>query len=227
MRLTWYGHAAFLLEDEALSRVILDPYRAPNVGTYLPIDDWADIVAISHENEKYHSFVAGIHGRDGEKKPVVVDGLKLLAQNQPQTIRDIEFTATKVFENEAREGPIAMVGVTLDGLRFLHMGDCGHALSTAEIADCGPVDVLLALAGGAPTLELPDLVTFINALQTKIVIPMHFGNEKINLNLRPVADFLSLLPQTMKVRHFDSPTVSLSRADLPESTEVWVLPPAR
>ncbi len=71
MKLTWYGHAAFLLESESSStRVVLDPYRAPDVGTYEPIDDWADIVAISHDNEKYHSYAAGIRGRDEASAPV-------------------------------------------------------------------------------------------------------------------------------------------------------------
>ena len=181
MQLTWYGHAAFLLENNASFRVILDPYRSPGVGTYAPIDDWADLVAISHQNETYHSFVQGIRGRDGDSIPILMDGLKLLTQNQPQLVEKIPFTATEVYENEERKEPIAMVGVTMDGLCILHMGDCGHKLSAEETAACGAADVLLALAGGAPTLALPDLVAFIENLQPKIVIPMHFGNNKINL----------------------------------------------
>jgi L-ascorbate metabolism protein UlaG (beta-lactamase superfamily) len=230
MQLTWYGHAAFLLESDAApesKRVILDPYRAPDVGTYAPIDDWADIIAVSHENEKYHSFVGGVRGRGKDHAPYVMDGLTLLSQKQPEVTQGIPFTATKVFENEEREGLIAMVGVTVDGIRFLHMGDCGHGLSAEETAACGPVDVLLALAGGPPTLSLPDLVAFIEALKPKIVVPMHFGNDKINLNLRPISDFLALLPQEIPVRSFDASTISLSPADLPAATEVWVLPPAR
>lgn len=230
MRLTWYGHAAFLLESETSphsTRVVLDPYRAPDVGTYARINDWADIVVTSHDNEKYHSFVGGIQGRTEGEAPHLVDGLALFSQKQPQIIHGLSFTATKVFENEERKEAIAMVGVTMDEIRTLHMGDCGHSLSPEEIDACGPVDILLALAGGPPTLTLPDLVTFIIALQPKIVVPMHFGNDKINLSLQPLPDFLALLPQEIPVRHLGSPTVSLSRADLPISMEVWVLPPAR
>lgn len=227
MKLTWYGHAAFLLESELGTRAVLDPYRAPDVGTYAPIDDWADIVAVSHENEKYHSYIKGIRSRSGIDAPFVVDGLALLSQSQRQVVNDVSFTATQVFENEARDGLIAMVGATVDGIRFLHMGDCGHGLSAYEVAACGEVDVLLALAGGPPTLTLPDLAAFIDALQPKIVVPMHFGNEKINLNLQPLSALLALLPATVPVRRFDSPSLSLTRRDLPNATEVWVLPPAR
>jgi L-ascorbate metabolism protein UlaG (beta-lactamase superfamily) len=228
MKLTWYGHAAFLLESETQpTRVILDPYRAPDVGTYAPVDDWADVVAISHENEKYHSYVQGVRGRTEDSAPLLVDGIELLTQTQPQVIQDIAFTATQVFENEEREGQIAMVGVTMEGIRFLHMGDCGHGLSAEEVAACGEVDVLLALAGGPPTLTLPDLTAFITELKPKIVGPMHFGNDKINLNLHPLSDFLALLPEEIPVRHFDSPSFQISRTDLPSETEVWAVPPAR
>jgi L-ascorbate metabolism protein UlaG (beta-lactamase superfamily) len=228
MKLTWYGHAAFLLESETQStRVMLDPYRAPDVGTYAPIDDWADIVAISHENEKYHSYVQGVKGRTKDSGPLLVDGIRLLTQAQPQVIQDVTFTATQVYENEEREGRIAMVGITMEGIRFLHMGDCGHGLSDEEVAACGEVDVLLALAGGPPTLTLSDLTKFITELKPKIVVPMHFGNDKINLNLHPLPDFLALLPRELQVRHFDSPAFSISRGELPSRTEVWAVPPAR
>ncbi len=87
MNLTWYGHAAFLLEGETSGdtiassavRVILDPYRAPDVGGYGPIDEAADVVAVSHHNAKYHSHVAGVMGN-----PMVVDGLLLLDEEPPR-----------------------------------------------------------------------------------------------------------------------------------------------
>jgi L-ascorbate metabolism protein UlaG (beta-lactamase superfamily) len=231
MELTWYGHAAFLLEGEAgdgaTSRVMLDPYRAPDVGTYAPIDDVADVVAISHVNEKYHSHTASARPRPGGPPVEVVDGLALLDGAQPVAARGVPFTAVRVWENEKRDEPIAMVGVTVGGVRFLHMGDCGHALAPEEVAACGPTDVLLALAGGPPTLELSDLLNFVRALAPRVVVPMHFLNDRINLKLRPVADFLALLPAEIPVRHFDSPTVTVTPESLPARTEVWVLPPAR
>jgi L-ascorbate metabolism protein UlaG (beta-lactamase superfamily) len=224
MQITWYGHAACLCEGNGV-RVVLDPYRAPDVGMYAPIDDMADVVAISHINEKYHSYTAALRGPDGGA-PVVVDGLVLLDRPQPEIVQGIPFTAVRVWENEAREEPIAMVGLTMESVRLLHMGDCGHALSPEEVAACGRVDVLLALAGGAPTLALPDLATFVRDLKPRIVIPMHYKNEKINLNIRPVEEFLALMPAE-SIRRFDSPTMTITKETLPEQTEVWVLPPAR
>src|SRR4051794_21363055 len=52
MKITWYRHAAFLIEAAGL-RIILDPYRSPDSGGYEPIAEPADIVAVSHENDRY------------------------------------------------------------------------------------------------------------------------------------------------------------------------------
>ncbi len=231
MEIIWYGHAAFGLagrnaEGETV-RVVLDPYRAPDVGTYAPLDAEADIVAVSHENAKYHSYIDGVRGPNSASRPVVVDGLALLGEEQPQNLLGAEFTAVPVWENDERAEPIAMVGVAMNGVRILHMGDCGHALNADEVATCGQVDILLALAGGPPTLLLPDLARFVRELAPRIVIPMHFGNDRINLPIRPVEDFLALVEDEYLVRRFATPTVTVTPKTLPLQTEVWVLPPAR
>src|SRR5438477_8508169 len=59
MRITWYGHAAFLIETLGL-RMILDPYRSPDCGGYEPIAEPADLVIVSHENDRYHSHLGQI-----------------------------------------------------------------------------------------------------------------------------------------------------------------------
>ena len=59
MRITWYGHAAFLIETQGL-RIILDPYRSPDSGGYEPIAEPADLVVVSHENDRYHSHLGQI-----------------------------------------------------------------------------------------------------------------------------------------------------------------------
>ena len=59
MKITWYGHAAFLIETGG-TRIILDPYRSPDSGGYAPIDEPADLVVVSHENDRYHSHLGQI-----------------------------------------------------------------------------------------------------------------------------------------------------------------------
>src|ERR1700730_12010662 len=59
MRIPWYGHAAFLVETEGL-RIIMDPFRSPDSGGYEPINEPADVVVVSHENDRYHSHLGQI-----------------------------------------------------------------------------------------------------------------------------------------------------------------------
>ena len=59
MRITWYGHAAFLIETLGV-RIILDPYRSPDRGGYEPVAEPADLVIVSHENDRYHSHLGQI-----------------------------------------------------------------------------------------------------------------------------------------------------------------------
>jgi L-ascorbate metabolism protein UlaG (beta-lactamase superfamily) len=233
MKITWYGHAAFLVEG-AGRRVILDPYtsnaeaaeRSRETGTevggcgdYAPIDEPADVVAISHINEKYHSNLRGVRGQ-----PVVVNGLELF--DRPQTAAGITFHAVRVWENDERQEPIAMLHFELDGLRVCHMGDLGHGLSPQEATPVWGVDVLLALAGGRPTICLPDLKEAIAAIAPRIVIPMHFWTPRINLNLLPVEQFLGLFPPEQIDRR-DSPTLEVTRATLPATPKIVVLQHAR
>src|SRR6476660_8821303 len=90
MRITWYGHAAFLLETGGM-RIILDPYRSPDSGGYALIAEGADVVVVSHENDRYHSHL-------GQIRPPfeVVRGLEL-PEGGAET-QGIRFEAIHCFE---------------------------------------------------------------------------------------------------------------------------------
>src|ERR1700733_4129317 len=135
MRITWYGHAAFLVEAEGL-RVILDPYRSPESGGYLPIAEPADVVVVSHENDKYHSHL-------GQIVPPfeVVHVLELPPGGA--VVRGIRFEAIPVFETPERnaEDEVTIVHFRAEGLHVVSLGDLGHALSDAALAPIRGADV--------------------------------------------------------------------------------------
>jgi L-ascorbate metabolism protein UlaG (beta-lactamase superfamily) len=53
----------------------------------------------------------------------------------------------------------------MDGLKIAHMGDVGNPLTDAQIGFFEDVDILLALAGGYLTIELPDLMKMIHRVR--------------------------------------------------------------
>jgi len=217
MRITWYGHAAFLVEGEGV-RIIMDPF-GPSSG-YDPIDETADILTMSQEDDRFHSHAAGVLG-----DPVVLNGREIPPEGV--VVRGILFRAVRVWEDlDRRRNPNGMFFFTLEGVRIAHMGDLGHPLNEDEIAPLRGTDILLALAGGPPTIAIPDLHRAVEAIQPRIVIPMHYQTGKVRLNIRPVDDFLAAYPAERIERH-DSPTLDVRRETLPRETKIVVLRHAR
>jgi L-ascorbate metabolism protein UlaG (beta-lactamase superfamily) len=188
MTITWYGHAAFLIETDGL-RIILDPYRSPDSGGYEPIAEPADIVAVSHENDRYHSHL-------GQIVPPfeVVRGLEL--PEGGSEVCGIRFEAVRVFETPEKkaEDKVTILHFRSEGLHVVHLGDLGHALSEEEVAPLRGADVLLASAGGPPTIDFPEVPALIEAIGPRIVVPMHYLTPKINLKIQSVERFLEVLP---------------------------------
>ncbi len=184
MRLTWYGHAAFLIETEGL-RVILDPYRSPDSGGYGPIHEPADVVVVSHENDRYHSHL-------GQIIPPfeVIRGLEIPPGGRE--FRGIRFETVRVFETPERlpGDEVTVIHFRAEGLHLVFLGDLGHALTGDELRPIRGADVLLVPAGGPPTIDFPDIPPLLDALEPRLIVPMHYKTPKINLNIEPVGRFL-------------------------------------
>src|SRR4051794_1552420 len=146
MRITWYGHAAFLIETEGL-RVILDPYRSPDSGGYEPIAEPADVVIVSHENDRYHSHL-------GQIVPPfeVVRALEIPPEGVD--VRGLHVEAVRVFETPERlpEDEVTIIHFRSEGMHLAFLGDLGHALADAELDPLRGAEIVLAAAGGPPTI---------------------------------------------------------------------------
>lgn len=218
MRLTWYGHAAFLLEASDGTRIILDPYRAGAFGdelTYDPIAETADAALASHAHDDHDAVdtipgnpLTTIHPRELSVGTVSVQGIP--------TKHD-EAGGTKRGEN-------TVMVLEADGLRVAHLGDLGHPLSAAEREDIGAVDVLLIPVGGYYTIDAAQAAEVVSALQPSIVVPMHYRNESCSFPITPVDDFLATQTRVVQV---GSSVLDLSSISLPQETTTYVLKPAR
>lgn len=221
MKITWFGHAAFLFETLG-QRIILDPYRSPDCGGYAPIDAPADLVVVSHENDRYHSHLGQI------QLPFdVMRGLDLPPEGA--TWRGVPFQAIRVFETPEKrpEDEVTVIQFAAEGLRVVHLGDLGHALTEEELGPLRGADVVLAAAGGPPTIDFPLIPDLLDALRPHVVIPMHYLIPgKINLRIQPVERFLEALPDWPVERPGTSTWEVTSAASGPERRIVR-LEPAR
>ena len=220
MRITWYGHAAFLVETDGL-RIILDPFRSPDSGGYEPIDEPADLVVVSHENDRYHSHLGQIVGSFE-----VVRALDLPPDGA--VVRGIRFESVHVYESPERlpEDEVTIVHFRADDLHVVFLGDLGHRLSEDELAPLLGADIVMAAAGGPPTIDFPEIPALLDAIGPRVILPMHYKTPKINLNIEPLERFLEVLPGDTVERPGTS-SIEIARDTLPAERTIIVLEHAR
>ena len=222
MLITWLGHAAFRLRDEAGFTVITDPYTPEGVG-YPPIQETADLVIISSDDDDAHCRADLIPGN-----PAVINALEVAQSGGSGRAAGLEVTAIEAAEwdhhpEHAVPGQNGMYRFTLDGIKIAHMGDVGNPLTDAQISFFEDTDVLLALAGGYLTIELPDLMRMIHRVRPKLVIPMHFRTLTYKpRNTMWIESFLAHFKDE-DVDFAFGHTATITRDNLPESTRLMVM----
>ena len=220
MKIKWLAHAAFLLEGDGL-RVITDPYEPNDVINLPPINEPADIVVRSSNDDEAHCFVG-----------TIPEGFELVTATEivdhGTTARDLRIEA--IWSQESlihKEIPRdnAMYRFRLDGIDITHMGDVGNSLSEEQLAALAGTDVLLAPVGGPPTIDLDDLYQVIQRLKPRLVIPMHYRIPGPRFFMLPVSDFIAYFPAET-VRRLETSEVDLDPDSLPEETRILLLEPA-
>lgn len=221
MQLKWYGQAAFRLTAADGTTLITDPYTPELLG-YAPIADPADLVIISSHDDQAHCRADLISG-----EPAVINALDTAldggsAQAAGVTVQAI---AAAEWEHHPRgvPGQNGMYRFELDGLKFAHMGDVGNPLTPAQMDFFEDVDVLLALAGGYLTIELPDLDALIKKVKPKIIVPMHFRTLTYKpRNTMWIESFLSYYDDDLVDFAFAS-TAQITKENLPDTPRVLVM----
>lgn len=218
MKVQWLAHATFLIQTDNL-RIITDPFE-PNDLNLPPITEPADIVVRSSSDDIAHAHI-----------DTIPEGFELVTATEivdtGKTAKGVDFTAvwsqeSIIHKEVARDN--AMYYFELDGIQITHMGDVGNALTASQLDALQGTDILMALVGGPPTIELADLKTVIETIQPKVVIPMHYRIPGPKFFMRPVSDFISQYPTDM-VKVFDTTTAEYQQDTLPASTEIHVLQP--
>lgn len=219
MKIRWLAHASFLIEGEGL-RIITDPYEPNEIMNLPPVTETADIVVRSSDDDEAHCFVDTIPA--GFELVTATDIVDTGA-----TVKNIKFDAVWSEESHIHKEVVrdnAMYRFTLEGIHITHMGDVGNSLTTEQMEALAGTDILLALVGGPPTIELPDLHDVIAYVKPKVVIPMHYKIPGPRFFMLPVTDFTAHYPEAL-VDWLDSAEVEFSKESLPDKTRIVVLQP--
>jgi L-ascorbate metabolism protein UlaG (beta-lactamase superfamily) len=216
MKVKWLGHACFAITSETGTKVITDPYTPGPFGLhYRSINEGADIVTVSHDHDD-HNNVSAVKG-----KPQVVKG------GGSHSIQGMEFRGIDCYHDDVRgkkRGANTIFCFTVDGIRVCHLGDLGHALTEQNYADIGAVDLLLVPVGGNFTIDAKIAAETCRTLNPRVVIPMHYRNERCpKFPVGRVDDFTALMDT---VRQEGTSTAEFREDMLPQAMEVIVLKPA-
>jgi L-ascorbate metabolism protein UlaG (beta-lactamase superfamily) len=212
MKIKWLGHASFMITSETGTKIITDPYVTAENLNYGEIKESADIVTVSHEHGD-HSNVSGVRG-----SPEAVRGTA--------KVKGIEFKGIPTYHDDAKgqqRGKNTILCFEVDGIRVCHLGDLGHQLNDKQTAELGSVDILLVPVGGFYTIDAEVASQVCDRLKPKVIIPMHFKNNKCTFPIAGVDEFLQ---GKEGVSRLDASEAEFKQGELPVTTKTVVLKPA-
>ena len=212
MKVKWLGHAAFLITSEAGTRIITDPFGVYPGLNYKPITETADVVTVSHAHGD-HNDLSTIKGN-----PKVV--------RDTATVKGITFKAVTSYHDNAggkEKGNNTIFCFEVDGVTVCHAGDLGHQLNDKQAAELGKVDILIIPVGGFFTIDAKTATEVVKKVSPKVVIPMHYKNEKCTFPIAGVDEFLKGKTDVIQP---NASEVEFKRDNLPATTHIIVLKPA-
>ena len=174
IEITYYGHSCFTLKAAGYT-IALDPYDG-SVPGYRPLRITADQVFCSHGHGD-HCFTEAVTLTGKEDCPFQIteipsfhdpDGGKLRGEN---TIR--------VFACE--------------GIRVAHFGDLGCCLTDEQMKQLQGLDAALLPVGGTYTITADEAKKLADALDPRVVIPMHYRSGQFGYDvIAPLDEFTNL-----------------------------------
>lgn len=183
MIFTCIGHAEFLIELENGLRIVTDPYD--KTCGYPVLKQQADVVLVSHGHHD-HNAVENVTGAS-----------RIIDQAGEYDLGDgVTVAAVEACHDEAggaKRGKTLLFSIRAEGLNAVHLGDLGHLPTAEQKAALGHVDVLMIPVGGFFTIDAQTAKAAADALNARVVLPMHY-KTRVNADwpIARVDDFLAL-----------------------------------
>jgi L-ascorbate metabolism protein UlaG (beta-lactamase superfamily) len=211
VKITYLGHSSFKIVSKK-TVLVTDPF-APYVGFPFPKVK-ADVVTVSHQHED-HNQAEAVKG-----EPFVA------AAPGEYEIAGIDILGLPSFHDGSKggeRGKNVIYQFLIEGMTLLHCGDLGHDLSHDLLDELGEIDILMIPVGGYYTIGPKTAHQIITAIEPGLVIPMHYRTKdhdpEIFGRLKTVEDFLEEVGAKGERRT----VLEITRADLPEETQVVVM----
>ncbi len=209
MDISWLGHSCFRLRSADLV-VVTDPYPV-SLGL-APETRPATVVTVSNTHPN-HSNAGEVRGA-----PKVFDS----AGEYEYSGVAVRGVMTPLPEGTPPERRNVAYSIEIDGVNICHLGDITSPLTTRQVDELAPVDVLLLPAGGGCTMALDQALQTMQDLDPKVVIPMHHSIPGVDVPLQGVEDFLGRMGLSEAA---PQPRLSVTTSNLGQDLRVVLLAP--
>ncbi len=185
-KITWLGHAAFLLEAEG-KRIAFDPWIEGNPKCPISLKDFegAHIYAVSHSHAD-HGLNDAI--RLSKEKGGVIVGIFELANYATEKgaravganiggffdVEGVEIALTEAVHSSDIGSPVGFL-VRIGGRTFYYAGDTGLFGGMSLIGELYSPEVCMLPIGGYYTMDPVQASLAVKILKSKVVAPMHWG----------------------------------------------------
>jgi L-ascorbate metabolism protein UlaG (beta-lactamase superfamily) len=213
VRITFVGHATFLIESPQLVRIATDynDYVRPPI---LP-----DIITMNHAHDTHYTdhpdpaikyVLRGWSDTPNQPAQWDLTYRDVRVRNVPTNIRDFE-GGTERYGNSIFIFEIA-------NLCIAHLSHLHHTLTQQQLNEIGHADVVMAPVDGFYTLDLDGITDVLTAMKAPLIIPMHYFGPSV------LERFLDRARKLWDVKTAEVPSTVISKTTLPKSPEVLVLP---
>jgi L-ascorbate metabolism protein UlaG (beta-lactamase superfamily) len=212
IRVTFVGHASFLIETPRGARAVTD------YNDYVRASVTPDVATMNKAHSTHYSrtpepgirhLLPGWNPAGGPAKHDVTH-LDLRVRNVSTNIRSYggvtEYDGNSIFVFE--HGDLCVV----------HLGHLHHTLEPAHIRAIGRADIVLAPVDSGFTLDIEGMFEVLRSLSPRVVIPMHFFGP------HTLEKFIRLGSESYAIDRRETPSAVFSRETLPQSPTMVVLP---
>ena len=179
MVITWYGQSCFKIQSGDLV-IVTDPF-GKDIGMTPPRFK-ADVVIVTHEHFDHNNVDS------------IPEGAFIVRGPGEYEIKGIAITGIPTFHDKSQgkeRGRNTVYVIEMEEMRMAHLGDFGEGEIRPETLEAmGEVDILFVPVGGTYTIDAETAAEVVNAIEPKIVIPMHFAIPGVKVKLDGASDFL-------------------------------------
>jgi L-ascorbate metabolism protein UlaG (beta-lactamase superfamily) len=212
VRITYAGHSTFLIESPKLVRIATDynDYVRPPVLPHIVTMNHAHSTHYTNHPDPAIKFV--LRGWRDDGRPAGHD-----LSYEDVRVRSVATNIRDWAGGTERHGNSIFIFETAN-LCVAHLGHLHHTLTQQQLNEIGRIDAVFVPVDGSFTMDMDGMVEVLASLKAPLMIPMHFFST-FTLNR-----FLDRVRERYAVEFADTPSLVLSKATLPASPKMLVLP---